>query len=313
MKPVFFLLYFTKNRQVSQPIIAILLGEGGALMTQKIAVVTGANSGFGLLSTLELAQIGFKVIATMRDTHKDEDLVSQAKQSGVEQSIHIHSLDVTSEVSIKEFSNFLAEIGRIDVLLNNAGYAGGGFAEEVSIDEFRDQFETNVFGVMRITQLVLPYMRKQGKGKIINMSSISGRIGFPGLSPYVSSKYALEGFSESLRLELKPFGIDVHLIEPGSYRTNIWTSGKKVASRSLEKHSPYYFYMKAINAEIEAGENSLGDPREIASIVGELAQYKRKTFRIPIGKGIRLTLILKTILPWGILETIVLKKLRMRN
>ncbi|PFA67034.1 short-chain dehydrogenase [Bacillus sp. AFS015802] len=282
-------------------------------MNQKIAVVTGSNSGFGLLSSLELAQIGFTVIATMRDVHKDEDLISQAKIFGVEKSIHIHSLDVTSEESIKEFSSMIAKIGRVDLLLNNAGYAGGGFAEEVSIEEFRAQFETNVFGAMRVTQLVLPYMRKQGKGKIINMGSISGRIGFPGLSPYVSSKHALEGYSESLRLELKPFGIDVHLIEPGSYRTNIWTSGKKVANRSLEKHSPYYFYMKAINAEIESGEDSLGDPREVASIVGELAQYKRNTFRIPIGKGIRLMLLLKNLLPWNILEKAILKKLRIKN
>lgn len=282
-------------------------------MNKKIAVVTGSNSGFGLLSTVELAKIGFEVIATMRNPDKREELLTQAKKWGVEQSIHIHSLDVTSQESLMEFSAFLAKIGRVDLLLNNAGYASGGFAEEVTIEEFRAQFETNVFGVMRMTQLVLPYMRNQRKGKIINMSSISGRIGFPGLSPYVSSKHALEGYSESLRLELKPFGIDVHLIEPGSYRTNIWTSGKKVTSRSLENHSPYYSYMKAINAELEAGEDSLGDPREVALIVRELAEHKKNTFRIPIGKGIRVTLLLKTILPWVILENIVLKKLRKGN
>jgi NAD(P)-dependent dehydrogenase (short-subunit alcohol dehydrogenase family) len=282
-------------------------------MNQKIAVVTGSNSGFGLLTTLQLAKIGFKVIATMRDPDKRVELVSQAKKIGVEQSIHVHSLEVTSEESISEFSSFLTDIGRIDVLLNNAGYAAGGFAEEVSIEEFRAQFETNVFGVIRVTQLVLPYMRKQGKGKIINMSSISGRIGFPGLSPYVSSKHALEGYSESLRLEMKPFGIDVHLLEPGSYRTNIWTSGKKITSRSLDRHSPYYFYMKAINAEIEAGKDSLGDPREVVAIVSDLVLNKRNHFRIPIGKGVRLTLLIKSILSWSILETIVLKKLRMKN
>lgn len=282
-------------------------------MGKKIAVITGSNSGFGLLTTLELAQIGFTVIATMRDPDKKEKLITQAKGLGVEPFIHIHALDVTSEASLGEFSSFLSEVGRVDLLVNNAGYAVGGFAEEISIDEYREQFETNVFGVMSMTQLVLPYMRNQGKGKIINMSSISGMIGFPGLSPYVSSKYALEGYSESLRLELKPFGIDVHLIEPGSYRTNIWTSGKKITSRSLEKHSPYYFYMKEINKEMERGLDSLGNPNEVSSIVGKLAQDKISTFRNPAGKGIRFTLLMKTILPWGIIEKIVLKKLRMRN
>lgn len=281
-------------------------------MIGKIAIVTGSNSGFGLLSVLELAQIGFNVLATMRDPQKSEDLLLQANKLGVEDNIHIHQLDVTSEESINDFSLFLSKIGEVNLLLNNAGYAGGGFAEEVSIEEYREQFETNVFGVMRITQLVLPFMRKQGKGKIINMSSISGRIGFPGLSPYVSSKHALEGYSESLRLEMKPFGIDVHLIEPGSYQTKIWTSGKKVSSRSLDTNSPYSLYMQAINAEIEAGTKSLGDPVEVAMVVRELALHKKRTFRIPVGKGLRLILLIKSILPWRIIEHIILKNLRIK-
>ncbi|MFI8687156.1 oxidoreductase [Rossellomorea sp. NPDC077527] len=282
-------------------------------MNEKIAVVTGSNSGFGLLSTIELALAGFKVIATMRDPSKREALISLAKQAGVEQSIDIQSLDVTSEVSIKKFSSYLSQVGRVDLLMNNAGYAVGGFAEEVSIEEYREQFETNVFGVMRITQLVLPFMRNHGYGKIINMSSISGKFGFPGLSPYVSSKFALEGYSESLRLEVKPFGIDVYLIEPGSYRTNIWSSGKKITSRSLEKHSPYHFYMNNILKEMDAEVDSHGDPSEVSALVKKLAQGKKSTFRNPIGKKIRLTLLLKMVLPWGIIEDIVLKKLQMRK
>ncbi|TMU87448.1 SDR family oxidoreductase [Bacillus sp. BHET2] len=281
-------------------------------MEGRIAIVTGSNSGFGLLSVLELAQIGFNVMATMRDPIQSEDLLLQAGKLGVEHNIHIHQLDVTSEESIHNFARFLSKIGKIDLLLNNAGYAGGGFAEEVSIEEYREQFETNVFGVMRITQLVLPFMREQGNGKIINMSSISGRIGFPGLSPYVSSKHALEGYSESLRIEMRPFGVDVHLIEPGSYQTRIWTSGKKVSSRSLEKNSPYSFYMKAINAEIEAGTKSLGDPVEVANVVRDLALNKNRNFRIPVGKGIRLILLIKSILPWRIIEHIILKNLRIK-
>jgi NAD(P)-dependent dehydrogenase (short-subunit alcohol dehydrogenase family) len=279
---------------------------------RKIAIVTGANSGFGLLSSIELARRGYHVLATMRDTMKAEELLKMAKLRGVGAYITIMSLDVTSEESIQCFKGTITQqYSSVDLLLNNAGYALGGFAEEVSMAEYREQFETNVFGVMAVTQVVLPLMRKEGKGKIINMSSISGRFGFPGLSPYVSSKHALEGYSESLRLELKPFGIDVFLIEPGSYQTNIWTSGMKVASRSLEKESPYYTYMKKIKSEMERGQDRLGNPEEIAALVGEIAVGKRNAFRIPVGRGTRLTILLKSILPWRKLEKIVLKKFKL--
>lgn len=279
-------------------------------MDRKIAIVTGANSGFGLLSSIELASREFHVLATMRDVKKAEELNKLARLRGVDSYITILSLDVTSEESIESFKGTLTDqYTSVDLLLNNAGYAFGGFAEEVSIAEYREQFETNVFGVMAVTQMVLPFMRKQGKGKIINMSSISGRFGFPGLSPYVSSKHALEGYSESLRLELKPFGIEVFLIEPGSYQTNIWTSGKKVASGSLEKESPYYTYMQKIESEIEKGQDRLGNPADIAALVGDIASGKITTFRVPAGRGTRLTILLKGILPWRTLEKLILKKL----
>ncbi|MEL3971515.1 SDR family oxidoreductase [Rossellomorea oryzaecorticis] len=280
-------------------------------MDRKIAIVTGANSGFGLLSSIELALQGYHVLATMRDTKKAEELLKLAKLRGVGTYITIMSLDVTSEESIESFKGTLTQqYVSIDLLLNNAGYALGGFAEEVSMAEYREQFETNVFGVMAVTQVVLPLLRKQGKGKIINMSSISGRFGFPGLSPYVSSKHALEGYSESLRLELKPFGVDVFLIEPGSYQTNIWTTGMKVASRSLEKESPYYTYMKKIKSEMEKGQVRLGNPEDISELIGDIASGRITEFRNPAGGGTRLTILLKSILPWSLIEKIVLKKLR---
>jgi NAD(P)-dependent dehydrogenase (short-subunit alcohol dehydrogenase family) len=279
---------------------------------RKIAIVTGANSGFGLLSSIELARQGYQVLATMRDTKKAEGLLKMAKLRGVGAYISVMSLDVTSEESLQSFKGTLTQkYSSVDLLLNNAGYALGGFAEEVSMAEYREQFETNVFGVMAVTQVVLPLMRNKGKGKIINMSSISGRFGFPGLSPYVSSKHALEGYSESLRLELIPFGIDVFLIEPGSYKTNIWTTGMKVASRSLEKDSPYYTYMKKIKLEMERGQDRLGNPDEIAALVGEIAVGKGNAFRIPVGRGTRLTILLKNILPWRKIEKMILKKLNM--
>ncbi len=182
----------------------------------KTAIVTGSSSGFGELIAIELARSGFKVIATMRNLNKKEHLLKLAAAENVIDKITVFPLDVTMQESVEKFKGFVQSLVSVDVLVNNAGYAQGGFSEELTVDEYRSQFETNFFGVIAVTQAVLPVMRRQGSGKIINMSSISGRFGFPGLSPYVSSKHALEGYSESLRLELKPFGIDVILIEPGS-------------------------------------------------------------------------------------------------
>ena len=171
--------------------------ESERTMNKKIAIITGASSGFGLLTTLELAKKDYFVIATMRNLEKQIDLISQATKLDLQQNIKVQQLDVTDQGSIHNFQLFLNEINRIDILINNAGYANGGFIEEIPVEEYRKQFETNLFGAISITQLVLPYMRKQKSGKIINISSISGQVGFPGLSPYVSSKYALEGWSDA--------------------------------------------------------------------------------------------------------------------
>ncbi|WP_335871501.1 SDR family oxidoreductase [Bacillus sp. 2205SS5-2] len=276
-------------------------------MKKKIAVVTGASSGFGLLSTIKLAKNDFYVIATMRDLQKKETLQAMAIENDVNEQIHYHSLDVSSKQSVDRFGHWLNELGHVDVLLNNAGYAAAGFAEEVSIDQYREQFETNFFGLIALTQKVIPLMRKQKKGRIINLSSISGLVGFPGLSPYVSSKFALEGFSESLRLELIPFGIEVFLIEPGSYQTNIWTTGKKVAEYSLQPESPYFNYMKKIENQLD--ETSFGDPDDIASLVNEIALGKKGGFRFPVGKGVKVTIWIKKWIPWSWLEKNILKRL----
>jgi NAD(P)-dependent dehydrogenase (short-subunit alcohol dehydrogenase family) len=277
---------------------------------KKIAIITGASSGFGFLSAIELAKEDYQVIATMRNLSKKEPLVKTLSQLGLLESVQFFRLDVTCDESLKEFKQFLTTIERIDVLVNNAGFAMGGFAEEVSLPEYRKQFDTNLFGLIGVTQAVLPYMRKQKQGKIINISSISGHIGFPGLSPYVASKYALEGFSESLRLEVMPFGIEVALIEPGSYKTNIWSSGKQIAQNSLNPDSPYKSMMKKIETQLELGQNHYGDPQEVAVLVRKIASEKPGVtkLRYPIGRGVRVGILLKSILPWKLWEKIVLKK-----
>ncbi|MGM1373507.1 oxidoreductase [Bacillus cereus group sp. BceL312] len=269
-------------------------------MNKQIAVITGASSGFGLLTTLELAKKDYLVIATMRNLEKQGNLLSQVTQLNLQQNIKIQQLDVTDQNSLHNFQLVLKEINKVDLLINNAGYANGGFVEEIPVEEYRKQFETNFFGAISITQLVLPYMREQKSGKIINISSISGQVGFPGLSPYVSSKYALEGWSESLRLEVKPFGINVALVEPG----------KQLAENHSETTSPYKEYMDKIQKHINSGSDTFGNPIDVANKIVEIAESKRTNLRYPIGKGVKFMIFAKKILPWRLWEYLVLRSFK---
>ncbi|WP_165970996.1 SDR family oxidoreductase [Peribacillus frigoritolerans] len=279
-------------------------------MYKKTVLITGASSGFGMIAAHRLAKAGYDVIATMRNMGKKDLLMKSIEDDGLSDRVTLLKLDVTSADSIQALTHFLNERGKIDILINNAGYAFGGFGEEITVDEYREQFETNFFGVIAVTQAVLPFMRSQRSGKIINMSSISGLIGFPGLSPYVSSKHALEGFSESLRLEVKPFGIDVILVEPGSFSTNIWTTGKKVSRVSMEASSPYYHYMTGIENELERGRQKLGNPAEVVELLIKLCKKKTGVkLRYTVGKGVRLSLFIKSVLPWRVWEAIIIGKL----
>lgn len=274
----------------------------------KTAIVTGSSSGFGELIAIELAKSGFQVIATMRNLNKKGHLLKLAAAENVTDKITVYPLDVTLQLSIEKFKEYVQSLGSVDLLINNAGYAQGGFSEELTVDEYRAQFETNFFGVISVTNAVLPPMRKQKSGKIINMSSISGRFGFPGLSAYVASKYALEGYSESLRLELKPFGIDVVLIEPGSYKTNIWQSIKNV---SLSNESPYELMKDSILKILTTGQDSYGNPLDVAKLAAKIASDdSTPNLRHPIGKGVKNMIQIKNFLPWKTIERILLKKLK---
>ncbi|MDG4657015.1 oxidoreductase [Ectobacillus antri] len=275
-------------------------------MDQKVAIVTGASSGFGFLAALELAKKGFHVIATVRTIEKGAALLEQASLQNVE--IVLYELDVACETSLKQWESYVRQLHRVDVLVNNAGFAMGGFTEEISIASYKKQFETNFFGAISVTQAVLPLMRKRQSGYIINMSSISGLIGFPGLSPYVASKHALEGWSESLRLELRPFGIHVVLIEPGSFQTNIWSSGREVSPSQPD--SPYYTYMQRLEQHISAGSSSLGNPLEVAQKIIRIIETTDPSLRYAVGKGVSLTIWIKKILPWRIWEKLVYRQLK---
>lgn len=274
---------------------------------EKVAIVTGSSSGFGLFTTIALANAGFNVIATMRDTKKAAIFKSITTAQTVLDKIEVLALDVTNEASIEQLRKRVESLEHLDVLVNNAGIAIGGFVEEIPIDAYRKQFETNVFGLMAVTQKVIPKLRKQARGTIINMSSISGKVGFPGLSPYVSSKHAIEGYSESLRIEMQPFGVQVALVEPGSFATNIWSSGMEIASGSDDKQSPYYTYMKQLMKTLTNGKDKHQDPRMVANLICKIALMKQvDKLRYPIGRGVRLQFKLKQLLPWKRWERLVI-------
>jgi len=205
-----------------------------------VAVVTGSSSGIGFETSLLLAKNGFFTYATMRNLDKSNKIIDFKLKEKL--PLEVLELDVTDDKSVKEAIEMIAnEQGKVNVLVNNAGYALVGPLEELSIQEFKEQFETNVFGAIRVTQAVLPIMRKQRHGTIVNISSIAGRIGFPLTSAYVSSKFALEGLSESMAYEIDQFGITVILIEPGVIKTNFDHNlklGKKVSTTN-DRNSPY--------------------------------------------------------------------------
>lgn len=275
---------------------------------KKIAIVTGANSGFGKLITTGLAKQGYKVIAGVRQEANAKKLAEEIEQASLSEAIHIEILDVINTQSIQAFQKKLHAYAPITLLVNNAGTAYAGFAEEVPVDTYRQQFDVNVFGVMEVTQAVLPFMTNGAK--IFNMSSISGLMGMPALSPYVSSKFALEGYTESLRIELASFGIQAALIEPGSFQTNIWNTSMNEHMLQPEEDSKYIHIYQKMMAHINAQKSNYGDPREVADLLIQLAEKKRlKKLRYPIGKGVRLSFIAKQLLPWNMWEKIILRTL----
>jgi len=229
----------------------------------KVALVTGSSSGIGLETALSLARDGYYTFASMRDTKKAGELEYAAKKENLK--INVTELDVDKEESIiSAIKKIMAERGRIDVLVNNAGYGQFGCTEDVSIDDFRKQFETNFFSIVRIIQEVAPIMRNQKSGIIVNISSVGGRLGLPGSSAYISTKFALEGLSECLRYELGQFGIKTTLIEPGVIKTNFFSSLKIPESNTDLKY-------KELTDNILAGLKMMVEmgtpPSEVAKVI----------------------------------------------
>ena len=230
---------------------------------EKVALVTGSSSGIGLETVLSLARDGYHTFASMRNLEKSVELEHAAKKENL--SIEVIELDVDKEESIiSAIKKIVEDCGRLDVLVNNAGYGQFGCTEDVTVDDFRKQFETNFFSIVRIIQEVAPIMRKQNSGNIINISSVVGRMGLPASPAYISSKFALEGFGECLRYELGQFGIKITMIEPGVIKTNFFNSMKIPES----KKDPKY---KILTENILAGLKMMAEmgtaPSQVADVV----------------------------------------------
>ena len=230
---------------------------------EKVALVTGSSSGVGLETALALARDGYHTFASMRDTEKAGELEYAVKKENL--SIDVIELDVDKEESIvSAIKKVVADKGRLDVLVNNAGYGQFGCVEDLSVDDFRKQFETNFFSIVRIIQEVSPIMRKQNSGIIVNISSVVGRMGLPVSPAYISTKFALEGLSECLRYELGQFGIKTTLIEPGVIKTNFFNSMKVPES----KIDPKY---KTLTDNILAGFKMMVEmgtaPSQVADVI----------------------------------------------
>jgi NAD(P)-dependent dehydrogenase (short-subunit alcohol dehydrogenase family) len=256
--------------------------KNGMASNVKVAVVTGSSSGIGLATALELAKTGFFTYATARNPAKTGAITEAAKKEKL--PVVVIQLDVNDDNSVKSaVGRILKEKGRIDVLVNNAGYGLGGAFEDTSMEEVRAQYETNVFGLIRATQAVLPVMRKQRSGIIVNISSGAGRLGYPGASVYVSSKHAIEGLTESIAYELEPFGIRVVLVEPGVVKTN-FANDMVFAKKAQEPDSPYSQMMQRMGANWQYMVENGSSAELVAKVVLDAITSKDTNLRYIAGK-----------------------------
>lgn len=242
-------------------------------MKKKVALITGASSGIGESAAVLLHKEGFKVYGAARRVEKMKDLEAKG--------ISTISLDITNEESIVNcVSTILEKEGSLDVLVNNAGYGSYGAIEDVPMDEARRQFDVNIFGLARLTQLVIPNMRSNGFGKIVNISSMGGKIYTPFGGWYHATKHALEGWSDCLRIEVKPFGIDVVVVEPGGIKTP-WGM---IAAENLKKTSGKGAYAEAANKTADNtaklySSNSLTKPEVIGKVILKAVTARRPRTR----------------------------------
>jgi len=257
----------------------------------QIALVTGASSGIGEATALELAATGYTVYAAARRVERMEHL----KASGIRPI----AMDVTDDASLSAgVDQIIAETGRIDVLVNNAGYGSYGALEDVPMEEARHQFDVNVFGAARLTQLVLTHMRAQQSGKIVNITSMGGKIHTPLGAWYHATKFALEALSDCLRMELKPFGIDVIIIEPGGIRSE-WSGIAADKVRAVSSDGPYAAQGNAVAQSLtsESTQKRSSPPELIGRTIRKAVQARKPRTRYAVGYGAKPMILMHDVLP----------------
>ncbi|MEU4290071.1 oxidoreductase [Kribbella sp. NPDC026596] len=268
-------------------------------MTPKTALVTGASSGIGAATARKLHGLGYTVYGAARRLDRMKELA--------EEGIRLLELDVTDEDSLRAgVQRILDETGRIDVLVNNAGYGSYGAVEEVPLSEARYQFEVNVFGAARLIQLVLPGMRAQRSGTIVNISSMGGKIYTPLGGWYHGTKFALEALSDCLRMEVRPFGIDVVVIEPGGIRTE-WGG---IAAANLRKTSGSGAYAAQADAmarsmDSESSDRRSSPPEVIADTIAKAVTARRPRTRYAAGFAAKPLIALRHLLPARAFDTVI--------
>ena len=248
---------------------------------KKVAIITGSSSGIGFETSVILARNGFHTYAAVRNLEKSQPLIDMAKKDGL--SIQVVELDVSNDKSVKDAINrVLSENKRIDVVVNNAGYALAGSFEDLSMDEIKSQFETNFFGAIRVIQGVLPTMRNQRSGRIVNLSSMGGRMAIPLDSAYHGTKFALEGLSESLQYEVEQFGIKIIIIEPGAIKSNFFNN-LKIASKAQRPDSPYTQMMQKLNSGFSFILENAAHPVEVAKVILAAVTSEDPQLRYTVG------------------------------
>jgi NAD(P)-dependent dehydrogenase (short-subunit alcohol dehydrogenase family) len=278
---------------------------------EKIAVVTGSSSGIGLVTAVELARSNYRVVATMRNLANSGKLEEAAQTANVRDRIDLRRIDITEFDSLPGVVEAtVRDHGRIDVLVNNAGFSVAGFAEDMTLAELRHQLETNFFGNVAMTKAVLPIMRTQRSGHIITVTSVGGLVGQPMLSAYCASKYALEGWSESLRIETHALGIRVSLVEPGAYDTDIWERNVVIAKGSLDPASPNKERSQRFAEFIKGNKGRRREAREVARLIVQIAQNPNPKLRYLIGGDAKLQVWLKRIVAWQRYERLVAKAVK---
>ncbi|WP_206107732.1 SDR family oxidoreductase [Paludisphaera rhizosphaerae] len=260
-------------------------------------LVTGSSTGLGLETSLYLAERGFRVFAGVRDLLHRGEVLQAAEDRGV--AVDVVQLDVTDERSVEQAVEEVADAnGGIFGLINNAGIGLRGCFEDLRMDEIRAVYEANVFGTMAVTQRVLPYMRAAGRGRVITISSVGGKIATFGLSAYCSTKFAQEGFAEALALEIQPFGLRSILIEPGIIKTSRWSVNRGNAAGALDPKSPYHEMF--VNHEALADqfvETRKTRPVHVAQAVHKALTTRRPKMRYVVGRPAAAAIALRGLLP----------------